>query len=178
MNTSLIRESLQSNKNITEDVKNSLFQLVEIFVKNFPDVDLTNLNNRLKTLSIKRESKYLIKIPCKYIPFKNEILINKGCLEECDATHWMMHTLLHIITAKDNYSGFNNADNALIALNEGYTEVLTNFLVGDVENNFYTDELIIVNLISKVIGNDVLHNAYFNNDAESVLRAMIEAEVK
>jgi GTP-sensing pleiotropic transcriptional regulator CodY len=63
-------------------------------------------------------------------------------------------------------------------MNEGYTEILTNFMVGDVEDNFYTDEIIIVNLISKVIGSDVLFNAYFNNDTESVLRAMIEAEVK
>jgi len=83
-----------------------------------------------------------------------------------------------MITAKENYSGFDNADNTLIAMNEGYTEILTNYLVGDVDNNFFTDEIIIVNLISKVIGNDILFNAYFNNDTESVLRAMIEAEVK
>lgn len=173
-----INESLESNKNITDEVKNNLIELIDIFEKNFPDINLNNLAQRLKTLIIKRESKYLVKVPCKYNAFKNEILVNKGKFEGCEAKHWMMHCLLQMITAKDNYYGFNNEDNTMIAMNEGYTEILTNYLVGDVDNNFYTDEIIIVNLISKVIGNDVLFESYFNNDTESVLRAMIEAEVK
>lgn len=173
-----IKESLESNKNITNEVKESILELVDIFEKNFPKINLDNLAQRLKTLIIKRESKYLVNVPCKYNPFKNEILINKGKFEECEAKHWFMHCLLQIITAKGSASGFDSEDNKLIALNEGYTEVLTNFLVGDVENNFYTDEIIIVNLIGKVIGNDVLLNSYFSNDTESVLRAMIEAEVR
>ena len=50
--------------------------------------------------------------------------------------------------------------------------------MGDVPDNFFTDEIIMTNLISKVIGNDVLYNAYFSNDAKMVLKAMAEAEVK
>ena len=173
-----INESLESNANFTKEVKENILELVEIFERNFPEINLDNLAQRLKTLIIKRESKYLVKVPCEYNSFKNELLVNKGKFEGCEAKHWMMHCLLQIITAKENYCGFDNADNTLIALNEGYTEILTNYLVGDVESNFYTDEIIIVNLISKVIGNDILFNAYFNNDTESVLRAMIEAEVK
>lgn len=173
-----INESLESNKNITEEVKKNLTELIDIFEKNFPEINLDNLAQRLKTLIIKRESKFLVKVPCKYNAFKNEILVNKGKFEWCEAKHWMMHCLLQIITAHEGYCGFNDENNTMIAMNEGYTEILTNYLVGDVENNFYTDEIIIVNLISKVIGNEVLFNAYFNNDTESVLRAMIEAEVK
>jgi len=173
-----IKESLESNTNLTNEVKENIAELVEIFEKNFPEINLDNLAQRLKTLIIKRESKYLVKIPCEYNSFKNELLVNKGKFEGCEAKHNLMHSLLQMITAKENYYGFDNEDNTLIALNKGYTEVLTNYLVGDVENNFYTDEIIIVNLISKVIGNDILYNAYFNNDTESVLRAMIEAEVK
>ena len=71
-----------------------------------------------------------------------------------------------------------DAGDSLLALNVGYTEILTNNLVGDVDNNFFTDEIIMTNLISKVIGADVLYNAYFNNDAQMVLKAMAEAEVK
>ncbi len=173
-----INESLESNNNITKEVKDNIIQLVDIFEKNFPEINLDNLAQRLRTLIIKRESKYLVKLPCEYNAFKNEIGVNKGKFEGCEAKHWIMHCLLQMITAKENYSGFDNADNTLIAMNEGYTEILTNYLVGDVDNNFFTDEIIIVNLISKVIGNDILFNAYFNNDTESVLRAMIEAEVK
>ena len=74
--------------------------------------------------------------------------------------------------------GFNDDNDSLLALNEGYTEILTNNLVGDVDNNFFTDEIIMTNLISKVIGNDVLFDAYFKNDSQMVVRAMAEAEVK
>ena len=38
--------------------------------------------------------------------------------------------------------------------------------------------MVITNLISKVIGEDALYDAYFNNDSASILKAMIEAEEK
>ena len=41
-----------------------------------------------------------------------------------------MREILNIITAKDNYTGFNQ-DNIFEALNVGYTEMLANFLVGN-----------------------------------------------
>ncbi|MBQ9011518.1 MAG: hypothetical protein IJ093_02595 [Bacilli bacterium] len=173
-----IKNTLNTNQNITGEVKEDIIKLVEIFNQKFPDIDLTTLNERLKTLIIKRESMYLVKIPCKYNPYNNEILINLGKIEESDARHWFMHCLLGVITAKDNYYGFNNEENTLIALNEGYTEILTNYLVGDVENNFFTDEIIITNLISKAIGENTLYEAYFNNDSKRVIEAMIEAEGK
>ena len=173
-----IKNTLNTNQNITSEVKDEIIKLVQLFNTKFPEIDLTNLNERLKTLIIKRESMYLVKLPCKYNPFNNEILINLGRFEDCDAEHWFMHALLGVITAKENYYGFNNSEDKLLALNEGYTEILTNNLVGDVEDNFFTDEIIITNLISKAIGSEILFEAYFNNDTERVIKAMIEAEGK
>ncbi len=173
-----IKTTLNTNENITDEVKENLLELITIFNNNFKDIDLANLNERLKTLIIKRESMFLVKLPCKYNPYTNELLINLGLFENCDAKHWLMHALLGMITAKENYYGFNNEENTLVALNEGYTEIITNNLVGDVENNFFTDEIIMTNLISKAIGEDTMYNAYFNNDSKSIVRAMIEAEGK
>jgi len=173
-----IKMTLNTNENITSEVKENLLELITIFNNNFKEVDLANLNERLKTLIIKRESMFLVKLPCKYNPFTNELLINLGLFENCDARHWLMHCLLGMITAKDNYYGFNNEENTLVALNEGYTEIITNNLVGDVEENFFTDEIIMTNLISKAIGEDTMCDAYFNNDSKSIVRAMIEAEGK
>lgn len=173
-----IKNALNENQNITPEVKENLLELVEIFNKNFGDIDLSNLAERLKTLVIKRESMFLVKLPCRYNAHTNEILVNLGKFEEADAKHWLMHCLLGVITAKDNYYGFDNADNSLIALNEGYTEMITNYLVGDVENNFFTDEIIITTLISKLIGEDVLFESYFTNNSEKVLEAMRKAEEK
>lgn len=173
-----IKVILDENQNITGEVKDDLLELITIFNDTFGNVSLDNLKERLKTLKIKKESMYLAKLPCEYIPFTNEILINIGRFEQCEAKHWLMHALLGIITAKDNYYGFNNSDNTFIALNDGYTEIIVNNLVGDVDNNFFTDEIIMTNLIGKIIGEDVLYDAYFSNDSEKVLKAMIEAEEK
>ncbi len=173
-----IKVILDGNQSITGDVKENLLELITIFNDMFKDVSLETLKDRLKSLKIKRESMYLAKLPCEYKPFNNEIVINVGRFEECDAKHWLMHALLGIITAKDNYYGFNNSENTFIALNEGYTEILTNNLVGDVEDNFFNSEIIMTNLIGKIIGEDILYDAYFNNDSEKLLRAMVEAEEK
>ncbi len=173
-----VKAALDSNPNITEEVKENILELTTIFTKVFPDVNLSNFISKLKTLKIQRESMYLVKLPCQYNPFNNAISINLGRLENSDTKHWLMHSLLGVITAKDNYYGFNNSDNTLFALNEGYTEILTNYLVGDIEDSFYIDEVIMTNLISKVIGNDILYNAYFANDSKSVVDAMKQAEGK
>ncbi|MBR2841105.1 MAG: hypothetical protein IKF01_04515 [Bacilli bacterium] len=173
-----IKVILDSNANIPLEVKDEIVKLIEIFHSTFKDVSLDNLKEKLKTLKIKRESMFLTKLPCEYKPFTNEILINAPRLEESDAAHWFMHALIGVITSKDNYYGFNNSENTLVALNEGYTEIITNNLVGDVENNFFADEIIITNLISKAVGEDILYESFFNNDSERLIKAMIEAEEK
>lgn len=173
-----LRVILDENTFIPLEVKDEIIELVNLFHETFKDVSLDNLKEKLKTLKIKRESMYLAKLPCEYKPFTNEIIINVPRFTECDARHWFMHALIGVITSKENYYGFNNPDGTLVALNEGYTEILTNNLVGDLENNFFTDEIIITNLISKAVGEDVLYEAYFNNDSEKLIKAMIEAEEK
>lgn len=173
-----IKVILDGNVNISSEIKDEIISLIDLFHKSFEDVSLDNLKEKLKTLKIKRESMYLAKLPCEYKPFTNEILINAPRFEEGDARHWFMHALIGVITSKDNYYGFNNSENTLVALNEGYTEIITNNLVGDVENNFFTDEIVITNLISKAVGEDVLYESYFNNDSEKLIKAMIEAEEK
>lgn len=173
-----IKVILDSNSSISGEVKENLLDLITIFSEAFKDVSLETLKDRLKSLTIKRESMYLAKLPCEYKPFNNEIIINVGRFEECDAKHWLMHALLGVITAKDNYYGFNNSEDTFVALNEGYTEIITNNLVGDLEDNFYNSEIVITNLIGKLIGEDVLYDAYFGNDSEKLLKAMIEAEAK
>lgn len=173
-----IKAVLDANENLTLEVKDNLMELITIFHEIFKDVDLTTLKDRLKTLKIKRESMYLVKMPCKYIAHNNEIAINYGLITESDARHWLMHSLLGVITAKDNHYGFNDDNDTFLALNEGYTEILTNNLIGDVDNNFFTDEIIMTNLISKVIKEETLYNAYFGNDSKLLVKAMAEAEVE
>ena len=168
MDLNEIKNSLNSNPNLTDDIKESLMELISLFNSKFPNVDLTNLNNRLKTLKIIKGSKYLVKRSSSYNPINNEILINMSKINENDCRHVLMREILNVITARDNFTGFNQ-DNAYEALNIGYTERLANFLVGNETVSEYEDEIVASNILEKIIGEDKMFNAYFNNDANLIL---------
>lgn len=167
-----IKSSLSSNPNLTDDIKDCLMELISIFNAKFPNVDLTNLNERLKTLQIIRGSKFLIRKSSGYNPITNEMLVSLVKISDnIDCKHILMRELLNIMTAKDNFTGFNK-DNAYEALNIGYTEILTNYLIGNEFEQEYEDEIVATNMIAEVIGNDTLFNAYFNNDATLIMNAV------
>lgn len=160
-----IEETLDKNTNISEAVKENIFELVSIFHHKFPNIDLKNLNERLSSLVIDSGSKYVYKEVSNYNPASNTLTLNMSELaKDHDIKHILMYELLHIITAKDNNFGFDK-DNALIALNAGYTEILTNNLVGNDSNiEYHIDEVVATNLIANMIGNDIMFKAYFTND--------------
>ena len=167
MDLNEIKNSLNSNPNLTADIKECLMELIYLFNSKFPNVKLENLNERLKTLNIIRGSKFLIRKSSYYNPVTNELLVNMVKIENNDCKHILMRELLNIITAKDNYTGFNK-DNAYEALNIGYTERLANFLVGNDTESEYEDEIVASNLLEKIIGEDKMFNAYFTNDASLI----------
>ncbi len=172
MDLNEIKNSLNSNPNLTDDIKDCLMELISLFNSKFPDVKLTNLNERLKTLKIIRGSRFLIKNSSYYDPIDNEILINLVKIDDSiDCKHVFMRELLNMITAKDNFTGFNK-DNAYEALNIGYTEILANYLVGNENESEYEDEIVATNMIAEVIGNDTLFNAYFNNDETLIMNSV------
>ncbi len=166
MDLNEIKNSLNSNPNLT-DIQDCLLELIYLFNSKFPNVNLNNLNERLKTLKIIKGSKYLVKNTAHYNPISNELLINLSKISDSDCKHILMRELLNIITAKDNFTGFNK-DNAYEALNIGYTERLTNFLVGNENESEYEDEIVASNLLEKIIGEDKMFNAYFTNDASLI----------
>lgn len=162
----LINENLNLNNNLTAEVKNDLFELTLIFNKAFPNIDLSNLNNRLKTLKIESKSKFVEKNEISsYSPVTNTLSLNIDRLkEDNDVKHIMMFELLKMITAKDNDYGFDK-DKKLVALNAGYTEILANMLVGNESDNMYhEDEVIATNLIARMIGDEIFLRSYFTND--------------
>lgn len=172
MDLNEIKNSLNSNPNLTDDIKECLMELVSLFNSKFPNVSLANLNERLKTLKIIRGSRFLIKNSSYYDPIDNEILINLVKIDDSiDCKHVFMRELLNMITAKDNFTGFNK-DNAYEALNIGYTEILANYLVGNENESEYEDEIVATNMIAEVIGNDTLFNAYFNNDETLIMNSV------
>lgn len=166
MDLNEIKNSLNSNPNLT-DIQDCLMELIYLFNSKFPNINLNNLNERLKTLKIVKGSKYLVKNSSHYNPVSNELLINLSKLDNNDCKHILMRELLNIITAKDNYTGFNK-DNSYEALNIGYTERLTNFLVGNETESEYEDEIIASNILEKIVGEDKMFNAYFTNNVNLI----------
>ena len=74
MDLNEIKNSLNSNPNLT-DIQDCLLELIYLFNSKFPNVNLNNLNERLKTLKIIKGSKYLVKNTANYNPISNELLI-------------------------------------------------------------------------------------------------------
>lgn len=172
-----IKSNLDNNQFLTPEVKDEIFQLIILFHQTFPNVKLETLKKRIKDVKVGKITIYERKGPVVYDAVNNEILLSKRSLDgEYDPKHMMMKGLLGMISACDNYYGFNQND-SLYALNLGFTEMLANTLVGNDGVCDYEEEVLATNLISKIIGRDILFDAYFNNDAETVFKKLLEAEV-
>ncbi|MCI8545515.1 MAG: hypothetical protein HFH09_04735 [Bacilli bacterium] len=174
-----IEAVLNGNQNLTQDLKMNFLELVVIFQKQFPTISLENLKNRLQTLKIDKLNRYVSSEVSKYDPVLNTLMINEERLvKDVDAKHVLMYELLSMITAKDNYTGFN-FNHQFEALNIGYTEILTNYLVGNETEDFvHADEIVATNLISISIGNDILLHAFFNNDYMTLTKSLIDAGIE
>lgn len=165
-----IKNTLDTNTYLSQEMKDNIFELVVLFNKNFNQIALDNLNERLKTLKIEKISSFLSKRVSKYDIHKNTIYFNdKELKKDYDVRHILMLELINIISSNNEFSGFNYEDK-FEALNIGYTEMLANYLVGnDGEEMIYPHEAIMANLLSIVIGEDVLEKAYFQNDYKLLL---------
>ena len=68
-----IKNSLQTNSYLTNDIKENIMELIINFNSKFPGVDLTNLSERLKTLKIVKGSRFVINGSSCYNPVTNEL---------------------------------------------------------------------------------------------------------
>lgn len=168
-----IKISLDSNQNLTDEIRDMIYGLTVIFNKNFPEVRLKNLNEKLKTLTIERVSKFLQTRPILYNPINNSITINlEEINKEHDVKHLMMFSLLQIITSNGKNTGFDD-DHKYEALNLGYTEIITSNLVGnESENEYYGKQAIHANIIGIMVGADTMRDAYFYNKPSNILNAL------
>lgn len=179
MTIETVFETLKKNNNIDNEFKDLIQELIIIFSKFFPNVDLTNLNSRLDTLKIVKSSKFVSNDIIDYNSTNNELLFNlEEIMKDYDLRHVLMHGLLRIITSHDNTFGFDQ-NNRFVALNIGYTEIITNFIIGnDSELTIFDDEVIATNLIADVVGHDVLFQAYFTNNSNLLATTLMNKGVE
>ena len=57
----IIKESIMSNPNLTDEIKENILELITIFHTKINYVNLDGFNDRIKTLNIKAGSKYEMK---------------------------------------------------------------------------------------------------------------------
>ena len=132
----LINESVMSNTNLTNEIRENIMELITIFHTKIKDVSLDNFNDRVKTLNIKAGSKYEMKDIAFYDATKNTLYLNRLAFDEREGKNILMYGLLQIITSTGKYSGFNTNSN-LEALKIGVTELLVDYLVGSDYNDAY-----------------------------------------
>ena len=171
-----IRLSLKNNPNLTDEVKNKLFELIIIFNKKLPEINLSRLNEKLKTVKFGKISKYEKKGTYYYDVFKNEILFSKDLEGNYDIDHMLTKAILEMSTSTNKFTGFNS-DDRLRALNLAYTEILANYIIGNEGDSDLEEEVLIANLLSHIVGKDTMFNSYFMNDGMPIIKAMQEAEV-
>lgn len=167
-------KAIDENTTLTADFKENIKGLVIVFNNIFPNIDLRNLEERLKTLQLEKSSKFISKRVFNYIPLTNVLSFNLEELDKgYDVKHVMMSALLTIMTSHDNTYGFDENDK-FITFNTGYTEILSNFVIGnESEKILFEDEIIATNLISEIVGNDTMFRAYFTNNP-----SLIEEKIK
>jgi len=171
-----IRISLKSNPNLTDEIRNKLFELVIVFNKKIPDVNLSKLNERLKTVKLGKISKFERKGTYYYDVFKNEILLSKEVEGNYDIDHLLTKAILQMSTSTETFTGFNS-DDRLRALNLAYTEILANYIIGNEGDSDLEEEMLVTNLLSHIVGKDTMFNSYFTNNGEPIIKAMQDAEV-
>ena len=171
-----IRISLKSNPNLTDEIRNKLFELVVIFNKKMPDINLSRLNEKLKTVKLGKISKFERKGTYYYDVFKNEILFSKDIESNYDIDHLLTKAILQMSTSTETFTGFNS-DDRLRALNLAYTEILANYIVGNEGDSDLEEEMLVTNLLSHIVGKDTMFNSYFTNNGEPIIKAMQDAEV-
>ena len=191
---------IDGNNKLSEPLKGNIKELMTLFNRYFPEIDLSTFNERVQGLEVKKANKYVVEEPVKYMALDNVICINEKKLmqDEVSGMHSMMYALVNMASAKDYYYGFDNTGD-LRSLNVGTTLLIVNALIGSPEmliklgtssneqslkaingQEYYTKDEYIKMYVDTVF-QDVMHlkadellDAYFNNKPEMILNRINE----
>ncbi len=171
-----IKASLENNPNLNDEIINKLFELVIIYHKKLPEINLSRLNEKLKTVSFGKIGKFEKKGTYFYDVFRNQILFSRNLEGPYDIDQILIKALLQMSTSTNTFTGFHS-DERLRALNLAYTEILANYIIGNEGESDLEEEMLVANLLSHIVGKDTMFNSYFTNNGEPIIKAMQDAEV-
>jgi hypothetical protein len=130
MNIDLVKESLDKNTNLTEEFKENLFELILIFNKHYPEVELKLLTSRLETINFETVGKFVSDKVLTYNPKTNLLQINKTELSETNnLRHILMMAIIEMVSEE-----LKEENEFLKDFKEGFIEIMANNLVGSEED--------------------------------------------
>lgn len=177
MDLLVVTEAMNKNANLDQDFKDNILELTKVFHQSFPEIDLKNLCQNLKNLKIEKTNRFIQRFPLDYNAKLNKLTINPKELEKVkDTKNLLMNIVIRLIVTNNGMTGFD-ADGSFLALNIGYIAGMANMLVGNEEDfDLYTDEIIAANLFGKIVGDDVLADAFFNNNPSLIIDKVNKGE--
>ena len=142
----------------SNELKKRLYSIKNFYISDEMD-DKTNMYFSVTEKSIYMNSRYITR------NIKGEYAIDYYSASDL-FKHSLMHELLHVSSNRDNINGIVCPGEKAFktSLNEGITQMLTDDIMGYVENKFlgsYNVEKIIANILRVSFGNDVIVNSYF-----------------
>lgn len=121
-----IVNNLSLNTHLSDEIKQNFLELIIIFNRQFQNVDLSLLKERVKDLKVMPVSEYLCSHTFQYDINNNALLFNEEKLsKENDGKKTMMKALLQIISNR-----IDEKTDILAAFNQGIDEIIATNLVG------------------------------------------------
>lgn len=163
----------------------AVIEFAKLVMTKFPSKDLTNFYNNLNELKVEPKKFGLQNLILRgntaatYDAKKNQIQVDSD-----DYTSTIYHELFHMAssTYKDGvrYSGFRQSSlksgiaNLGKALNEGYTQLLTERYFGYIEEvrGTYEFEVHITDKLEKIVGQEKMESLYLNADLPGLVNEL------
>ena len=141
-----------------------VIEFIEKVTKVLPKEELTSLYNNINTVKIEtmkqklKRKLYNKKNAGEYISNKNQVLIKDERV--------IYHELFHLASANtDEYVGFRQPTGIGRAINEGYTDLITERYFKDKMGYIgYPTEMAIVKEIENIVGEEKMRKLYFKTD--------------
>lgn len=173
-----IQQNLNANKDFTKDFKYKIFELILLFNKKYPSVNLETLNSKIKTVTYEKSGVFERRGTFLYDPVTNKVSFDAKRIKDgdYDIDNMMMKSIIAMASARDTYYGLNK-DEKLTALNKAVTEMIATSIIGNEGISDYEEEILIANMLAKILGVDFLIESYFKNDSDAVLKKLVELEV-
>lgn len=161
-----VKNSLDKNANLTDDVKADLFELVLLFQKNYEDVSLSKLASRLSDVKVEVVGKFISEEVALYNDKTNCIQINEKALEESEDTKFiLMTTLVQMMQEKEK-----DPKGLLDTVQKGYAKIVAHNLIGSED---FTHTEIYVNQLGSIAG-DALESSVWTGDPAYIVSGLEE----